>query len=260
MHGAQIWGESSARLGLLATTTNAMSGYADSIITIGDASEGIAKYNAIVREAGYVAPETGMGSLQPKVTHGNLHLLGPGAWAIRYPDIDTETGEVRGERQKNAIQNLPDLEDESDDYIWNTIRHIIDNKSHTYTTKARPTTLKEAYQLKVEPGTTVSHSHTFSVNKEDTAHDMKRTQKYLHEANEALARTSSHDIGTPQTALGCIKILSSRGFKYGEIAEMAGIPLQSVKKIASSVKPGTKSLEVLQQLVFKIESEHSLAS
>jgi hypothetical protein len=108
MHGAQIWGESSARLGLLATITNAISGYADSIITIGDASEGIAKYNAIVREAGYVAPETGMGSLQPKITHGSGYILGPGSWAIRYPDIDTETGEVCGEQQKNEIQNLQD--------------------------------------------------------------------------------------------------------------------------------------------------------
>jgi hypothetical protein len=114
--------------------------------------------------------------------------------------------------------------------------------------------------LKVDPGTSVSHSHTFSVNKEESAHDVKRTQKYLHEANEALAHKSSHDIGTPQTALGCIKILSSHGFKYGEIAEMAGIPLQSVKDIANSRKPGTKSLEALQQLVFKIESKHSLAS
>jgi hypothetical protein len=76
MHGAQIWGESSARLGLLATITNAIAGYADSIITIGDASEGIAKYNAMVREAGYVAPETGMGSLLPKITHSSGYILG----------------------------------------------------------------------------------------------------------------------------------------------------------------------------------------
>jgi hypothetical protein len=258
MHGAQIWGESSARLGLLATATDAISGYADSIITIGDASEGITKYNNMVREFGYVAPETGMGSLQPKITHGYGWILGPGAWAIRYPDIDVETGEVRGERQKNALHNLPELEDASDDYIWNTICHIIESRNHTYTTKARPTTLKEAYKLKVEPGTPVSYSHTFSVSKEETAHDVKRTQKYLQEANESLAHKSSHDIGSTKTALGCVKILISYGYDYDEIASITKISRSIIKDISNSKSIGKKYLEKLQQTV--IQSEHSLAS
>ena len=82
---------------------------------------------------------------------------------------------------------------------------------------------------------------------------MTRTQRILQQANEYLAHTSSHKIGITDTSQGCIKILSSYGHEYAEIAAMAGVPLDSVKSIASGRKSGVKSLEKLQQAVQQIE-------
>jgi hypothetical protein len=159
-HGSQILGEASARLGLLAEMTNAISMYTDSVITIGDASEGIAKYNEYVRRAGYTAPENGMGSIRPKIKDGWGYIITPGQWVIRYHDSD---GSIK---QKHALHNLGELEDADDDTIWNTMKKLATSRHHTYTTKPRPATLLEAYNLKIEPGTLVSHQQIVTLQKD----------------------------------------------------------------------------------------------
>lgn len=62
---------SSAQLGLAASITGAISGYTDSLITIGDPSGKLNQYRNIIQESGYEAPATGWGSFQPKIMNGS---------------------------------------------------------------------------------------------------------------------------------------------------------------------------------------------
>src|SRR5260370_20002049 len=250
MHGSNILGEASARLAMVAEMTGAPSGYTDSIISIGDASEGIAKYNAMVRMAGYMAPETGMGSLRAKIKDGYGYLVKPGQWVIRYYADD---GSIK---QKHALHNLGELEDADDDTIWNTIKKIATKGQHSYDTKPRPATYMESIQLKIKPGTLVSHRQVVSLQKEEEPlQDATITQNILVNTTNGLAYTSEDRHTTTETARGCIKVLSSYGYEYTEIATMVGISLDSVKAVASGRKSGSKSLDKLQQVVCQVERD-----
>lgn len=259
MHAVQITGMSSALLGLAASYTNAISGYTDSLITIGDASTGLAKYRSIVQEAGYEAPETGMGSFQSKIEEGYGYIVKPGLWVIRWEHIDKQTGEVTTQ-QKEALHGLADLGDKDP---WDVIHHIVDTKHYSYSSQARPAHLMEAYRAHIEPGTPISQSktlHTTPKKTEITTQEVNHSRQLVQDATDYLSHTSSHDVPTNQTAMGCIKMLSNLGLDYSFIAEATEIPLNTIKAIASGRRPGDKHLAKLQKLVAEVEPSFLAAS
>ena len=249
LHGAQIWGESAARLGLLATTTGAISGYTDSIINQGNAFEGINEYNNTIRRAGYIAPETGMGSLHTKIEGGKGYIATPGLWAIRY--TNKETGEVI---QKHALHRLQNLEDESDSTVWKIIKSIAESNHHRYTPSPRPASVLEAYQMKIEPGTMISAPRDVTISQEgEKKYNVERNQRILQKTNDILAGSSTHNVGTTSTAAGCIKVLVGYALTYREISEMTGMSSTNIKDIASGRLSGQKHIDNLLQAVQQME-------
>ncbi len=252
MHGSQIWGMSSAQLGLAATLTHAISGYTDSLITVGDASEGLSRYREIVQEAGYEAPETGWGSFQPKIVNGHGWIATPGLWSIRY--IDHNTGEVL---QKDALHRLTNLGNRDP---WEVIQYICEHKEYSYEAESRPSTLLEAYQHKIEPGTPISQSVTVSINNpEKEQHNAEQSQKLLQSINNSLANSSSIDVPTTQSSKGCLSLLSGYGVNNTSVANILGISVKTANDIANGRRPGHKHLERLQQLVVQVESQLAIA-
>jgi hypothetical protein len=251
MHGSQIWGMSSAQLGLVASLTNAISGYTDGFITIGDASSKLEQYRNTIQKAGYEAPSTGFGSFQPKISNGRGWIVKPGLWSIRYQHIDTETGEVT-QRQKDALHGLPDLD--SND-AWDVISRIAESKRYSYQSVSRPATLMEAYQQHIEPGTMISQPVTLDIGKpESSAVDVDRSVKLLQSINNNLANSSSISVPTMESSRGCVKLLSEYGLTHVEIAERTGVSVKVINDISRGHRPGHKHLEALQQLVAQVES------
>jgi hypothetical protein len=113
----------------------------------------------------------------------------------------------------------------------------------------------EAYQKGIEPGTPVSREVTVHIQtEEELKHNIERSNRILGEANEFLARTSTHKIPTAQTAEGCIKLLEMYGRSTKDIAEISGFPIATIKNIRQGKIPGKKHLEKLQELVKLAES------
>lgn len=154
MHASQITGMASARLGLAAACTNAISGHTDSLFVIGDQSEGFKKFHEIERAAGYESPETGMGSFRQEVSDGWGILLEGNLYAIKY--TDKETGEVI---PKCATHGLPSI-DTSKTTEYDMIAHLYERGYVSYNTRPLPMSLRLASIQHKEPG--VFESHTTS--------------------------------------------------------------------------------------------------
>ncbi len=157
MHAAQITGTASARLGLFAHCTNAISGHTDSAFTIGNQAEGIKRFHEIERAAGYESPEAGMGSFRQEVEDGHGVLLKGNLYAVKYRTIDRETGEVQ-DHEKCATHGLPGI-DSSKTTAYDMIMHLHENDEIKYETKPAPRTLMMAAMLEKEPGVFKSHLH-----------------------------------------------------------------------------------------------------
>lgn len=255
MHASQIWGSSSAMLGLAASCTDAIAGYTDSLMTIGNAGRGLSEYRAIVQKAGYDAPENGWGSFQPKFERGHGWISKAGQWVIKYQHVDKETGEVT-ERQKAALHGLDNI---GDGDPWTIIQRICEDSHYSYISESRPSTLMESYRHHVEPGTPISKKVTIAPSSKDdevSKADVTRSQRLLQETTNKLAKSSSQDIGTQQTALGCIKILGEYGYSYGDIAKLAEIKVGAIKDIVREKNPGNKFRDILRELVNKVEQSH----
>ena len=249
-HGNMITSMSSAMLALAAHCTGAISGYTDSLITRGDANEGLAEYRRLVQEAGYEAPESGPGSFRVKIANGEGWIARPGTWVIR--SIDTTTGEVR------QIQALHLLEHFNGD-AWKTIKDMCLDKSISYETEDHPLSLLQAYHQGVEPGTLVSETRKIEVaplhENELDKEAIERSKRLLTVATNKIANRSTHDIPTIQTSQGCIKILTGYGLNHREIANRRNISISMVHQMASGKKDGRKYLTSLQELVTEVEQE-----
>jgi len=251
-HGSLILDEAHARITLLAEMMgdSSIATATDSVLAIGDQSEAVARYIAFVRSMGRDAPETGMGSIRPKIKDGWGYIISPVKWAIRYYADD---GTIK---QKNALHEMGELENADDDTIWDAMKKLAEGKQYSYNTKARPATYLEAIKLKIEPGTFVSHRQVVNLEKEEITQDATKSQQILAKTTNALAAASEYKLGTTETARGCVKILKSYGLEYTEIAEMTEIALSTLKLIASGKKSGTKSHEKLRQAIQQIENQH----
>ena len=162
MHAAQITGVASARLGLFAHCTSAISGHTDSAFTIGDQAEGIKRFHEIEKAAGYESPEAGMGSFRQEVEDGRGVLLKGNLYAVKYRTIDRETGEVQ-DHEKCATHGLPGI-DTSKTTAYDMIMHLYKNDEIKYETKPAPRTLRMAAMMEKEPGVFKSHLHYLRVD------------------------------------------------------------------------------------------------
>lgn len=257
MIASQIWGMSSAMLALAAFTTGAISGYTDSLIVDHDPHEGLAEYRRLVRLAGYLAPEEGIGSFQAKVSNGYGYLARAGTWVIRWNGYtDRETGEVIPGGQEQALHLLDGIEPQN---AWEVIRKLANNKSIAYDVPDKPLTLVESYRHRVEPGTTKSEHREIALRTKSEQIEQRvieRSEKLLQQAMGKLARTSTHDVPLPTTPLGCLKILVSYGLSQLEISTLTpGLSQGMVKHILAERKSGATHLAQLQELVTRIEQE-----
>lgn len=145
LHYAQITGWTSARLGVAAWCTDAVAGHTDSIWTIGNQSEGLARFHEIERAAGYESPEEGIGSFRQEVYDGHGILLRGNLYAIKH--TDRTTGEV--DILKCATHGLPDLPKSE---VYAKMQELLAQGYTTYQRRARPRKLKEASVQGREPG------------------------------------------------------------------------------------------------------------
>lgn len=254
MHASQITGLGSALLNIADNTTGAIMCYTDSITTIGEASEGLAKYREIAQEAGYDVPETGMGSFQAKIKDGHGWIARDNQWTIR--NIDKETGEVQ---QLDALHNFPNIDGSK---AWDAIRKMVQTKSYHYHPVPRAAHLKEAYQQHIEPGTIISQNRTVTYNNsknKPSPEEVRRSQRLLTEANDNLAKRRG--LPTTETAEGCILILNNgindNYLTDSEIAKRIEVSSKVIKNIKEGVASGKKQLAALQQLVTEFERENA---
>ena len=84
MHGAQITGFVSAKLGLAAHCTKALQGDTDSIFFLKKYIEGMETYRSMMLAAGYDAPETGLGSFELEVEGASGYLVKSKMYGLRY--------------------------------------------------------------------------------------------------------------------------------------------------------------------------------
>lgn len=155
MHAAQITGLTSARLGLAAFCTNAISGHTDSLFVIGDQSKWFEVFRDMERAAGYQSPKIGMGSFKQEVVGGHGVLLKGNLYAIRYNSVNEKTGETE-HLEKVATHSLPDL-DLGKTSAYDIIMHLYKNSNIHYDTKPSPRRLKVASMSEKEPGVFDSH-------------------------------------------------------------------------------------------------------
>jgi len=150
MYGAQITGFASAKLALAAHCTNAIQGDTDSLFTIGDASEGLARYREIMLAAGYDAPEHGLGAFELEVKNGSGYFVKNKVYAIRYVVVDKETGK-KVEKEKVANHGLVHVNTKTDSY-YQLIERLYKRGKVSYTPKEVPIPLKTSLARGIEPG------------------------------------------------------------------------------------------------------------
>jgi len=148
VHASQITGMASARLGLAAWCTSAISGHTDSLFTIGEQTEGFQLFHEIEQSAGYESPEEGMGSFRKEVSNAHGVLLRGNFYVIRWTDIDRETGEVH-ENERRATHGLPAMNPSE---VYDYLMQLYAEGHITYETKRIPRKLRESSMRGVEPG------------------------------------------------------------------------------------------------------------
>ena len=140
MHGAQITGFVSAKLGLFAHCTGALQGDTDSAMTIGDAAENIKQYREIMLTSGYEAPETGLGSFELKFSNAHGYLVRNKLYALKYCEKDKKTGKMV-EKLKFARHGIVGAPEED---VYNLVRDFYVSGFIRYVTKERPVPLRES--------------------------------------------------------------------------------------------------------------------
>jgi hypothetical protein len=86
MHGSQITGFVSAKIGLAASCTNAVQGHTDSLFTIGLCSDEMNEYQRLMTRAGYDAPTKGLGSFDLEVENAHGSLVNGNLYTIKYEE------------------------------------------------------------------------------------------------------------------------------------------------------------------------------
>lgn len=88
MHGSQITGFVSAKLGLAAYCTQALQGDTDSIFTLNP--EGFKLYECLMNESGYDCPMEGLGSFECEVKDASGYLVKNKMYALTYQKQDQQ--------------------------------------------------------------------------------------------------------------------------------------------------------------------------
>lgn len=107
MHGAQITGFVSAKLGLAAHCTNALQGDTDSIFFLSKDTGGMIRYRELMLEAGYDAPETGLGSFELEVEGASGYLVKTKMYALKYE----KKGEIRYKCANHGMRGVKSKEE-----------------------------------------------------------------------------------------------------------------------------------------------------
>ena len=144
MHGAQITGMASAKLGLAAACTQAIQGHTDSLFTLGRCDEGMQEYESIMQACGYDAPSEGLGAFALVIKKARGYLVNGNLYAIKY----TQPG-ARGEQIKMANHGLAKIDKQE---VWDAIERMFQTGEVTYTTTASPRKLRSALLHSQEPG------------------------------------------------------------------------------------------------------------
>lgn len=84
MHGAQITGFVSAKLGLAASCTDAIQGDTDSIFLLKENEMNFERYGYIMDLAGYDCPMEGLGAFEKEIEHASGYLVKNKMYALKY--------------------------------------------------------------------------------------------------------------------------------------------------------------------------------
>ncbi len=142
MHGAQITGFASAKLGLAAACTNALQGDTDSLFTLGPQKEGYQRYREIMLRAGYDAPEHGLGAFETEVEDAAGYLVKNKVYALEY----RKEGKTVLKEAHHGIVGVENVK------IFDLVKKFYENDYIEYTSKASPMPLREALHRGMEPG------------------------------------------------------------------------------------------------------------
>ncbi len=112
MHGAQITGFVSAKLGLAAYCTQALQGDTDSIFFKACNIDGMEAYKDLMLIAGYDCPDEGLGSFETEISEASGYLVKTKMYALKYEKKDGSIGfkcanhGMRGVRDKKEAYAL----------------------------------------------------------------------------------------------------------------------------------------------------------
>jgi hypothetical protein len=143
LHAAQVTGFVSAKLGLAAAVTGALQGDTDSIFT---PNPDLSEYYQVMKEAGYPAPETGLGSFSDEISDATGVLVKTKMYSLITPD-----GKYK-QAHHGIVHLLPppgtekmdpkERKRETQKYLHALMVQLLDDGRISYPTKSRPGRLR----------------------------------------------------------------------------------------------------------------------